>query len=219
MTSAAIPTAAPATPTSAGCSSIPSRRRSAAKATECASTVSVLRPLPVAKTRTCAESSAGTSMTSSPVVDQAVGEVAADAVAALDCPDPIGESFCSGEHLLISGGVGVGGVSAGGQDVTGGVDGFDGGRAFVWIHSDDDGHRCGLPWSADLWCPCREGIASSSVGQSPFEPLRHGTRWEASQLVSHTNLDGGQPLRERSRRAPGADPGRDQALAPGLSSR
>lgn len=90
-----------------------------------------------------------------PVVDQAVGEVAADAVAALDCPDPIGESFCSGEHLLISGG--VGGVSAGGQDTTGGVDGFDGGRAFVWIHSDDDGHRCGLPWSADLWCPCRGG--------------------------------------------------------------
>ena len=66
--------------------------RNAASATECASTGSVLRPLPVAKTRTCADSFAGTSSTVSPLGDQPVRDVPADPVAALDRPDPLSET-------------------------------------------------------------------------------------------------------------------------------
>lgn len=63
---------------------------SAAIATECASTGSVLGPLPVANTHTCAERFAGTS-NSLTVVHYTVREVSADAVAALDRPHPLWE--------------------------------------------------------------------------------------------------------------------------------
>ncbi|MGW0251071.1 hypothetical protein ACWDYH_31030 [Nocardia goodfellowii] len=59
-------------------------------------------------------------MTVSPSWNQAVGEMAADAVATFDRPDPVGESLCGGQHFGVAG-VG-GGVSAGGKDATGRVD-------------------------------------------------------------------------------------------------
>ncbi|MGW0246272.1 hypothetical protein ACWDYH_06480 [Nocardia goodfellowii] len=63
-------------------------------------------------------------------MEQAVGDMSADAVAAFDRPDSVIESLCGGEHFGVAGVVGD--VSAGGQHAAGGVDGFDGGCAFVW---------------------------------------------------------------------------------------
>jgi hypothetical protein len=74
------------------------------------------------------------------VVHEPMGDVLADAVAALDGPDPVGVLAAGGEHLRIADLVGA--VPAHGEHLGAFVDDLDGGRAFVWVHPDDHGHRC-----------------------------------------------------------------------------
>lgn len=70
-----------------------------------------------------------------PVVDQPVRDVFADAVAALDRPDPLVELPAGFEHLAIPGLVGA--VPANGLDLAVFVDDLNRGRALVWVHPDD----------------------------------------------------------------------------------
>jgi hypothetical protein len=113
--------------------------RSATTATEWASTGSVLRPLPVAKIRTCADSFGGIHDGLS-VMDQTVSDVLADAVATLDRPDPFGMFPAGREHLGIAGLVGA--EPAHREHPGSFVDDLDGRRSLVWVHSDDHSHRC-----------------------------------------------------------------------------
>ena len=78
-----------------------------ATATLWASTGSVLRPWPVANTRTRADSFARHVQHGLAVGDQALGDVPADAVAALHRPDPVRVLPASGEHLPVAVGVGA----------------------------------------------------------------------------------------------------------------
>ena len=82
--------------------------------------------------RTCADSFGGTSTTVSPVVHQPVHDVPADAVAALDRPDPIGKPAARLEHLGIAGAVRA--EPADRQPPPGLIDDLDGGRPLVRIH-------------------------------------------------------------------------------------
>src|ERR1044072_4214439 len=70
------------------------------------------------------------------VGDQALGDVSSDAVAALPRPQPVPVTSAELEHRLIA--VGVGGETALCKNLLAFVDDLDGGRAFVWIHPDDD---------------------------------------------------------------------------------
>jgi hypothetical protein len=73
-----------------------------------------------------------------PVVDQPVGEVLADAVAALDRPQPIRIPAARLEHRGVPALVRA--VPADRQHVAAVVDHLDRGRTLVWIHSDDHAH-------------------------------------------------------------------------------
>jgi hypothetical protein len=70
------------------------------------------------------------------VGEQALGDVAADAVAALDCPKTVVVLAASGEHGLVA--VAVGEEPALSDRLFPLVDDFDGGRTLVRIHPDDD---------------------------------------------------------------------------------
>lgn len=91
--------------------------------------------------------------------------MAADAVATFDRPDPVGELSSRGEHLRIAGVVGA--VSAGGQNLRGRVEGFDRGRAFVWVRSDGDGHCRAARVAETSWCPCGRAPLVRAMGQAP----------------------------------------------------
>ncbi|MET8361927.1 hypothetical protein [Micromonospora sp. NPDC005171] len=67
---------------------------------------------------------------------QALGNMPADAGAAFDRPDPIGEGTTGLQHLLVA--VGIGAETALGQDLFSLVDGLDRGRSLVRIHPDHD---------------------------------------------------------------------------------
>lgn len=126
-------------------------------------------------------------------------EVSADAVAALDCPDSIGESLCGVEHLRVSDGVVAYRPVARIRPVL----------SMISMVAE---RSCGSiptmtvigvpPWTA-IVVSVREGTASSSLGRPLSSHSPHGTRWKASQLESHTNTDGGQPHEGAPHRAPG----------------
>ncbi|WUV43188.1 hypothetical protein OG563_28635 [Nocardia vinacea] len=98
------------------------------------------------------------------IVDQTVRQVSADTIATLDRPHPLGETLCRSNHFAVSGGVCA--VPAGGQDLPVTVDDFDGGRAFVQVHPDDDRHR--FPSRSRDEVSVREGTATSSWA-NPFQ--------------------------------------------------
>jgi hypothetical protein len=72
-------------------------------------------------------------------MDQPVGDVPTDTVAALNRPHPLSKHAPSIQHLAIADLVGA--VLSGRQCLTAPVDNFDRGGAFVRIHSDNDCHR------------------------------------------------------------------------------
>ena len=73
------------------------------------------------------------------VVDQAVGDVFADAVAALDRPDPFGKDPAGLQHLGVATVAGV--IRTGRQHVSALVDHLDRRRSLVRVHTDDHCHR------------------------------------------------------------------------------
>ncbi len=74
------------------------------------------------------------------VMDEAVGDVFADAVATLDRPDALGVRPTGREHIGIASLVGA--EPADRQNLGSFVDDLDRRRSLVWIHPDDHSHRC-----------------------------------------------------------------------------
>jgi hypothetical protein len=98
----------------------------------------------VANTRARADNFRGHVHHGFAVGDQALGDVSADAVAALDRPYPVGVLAAGGQHGLVTGAVGA--EPALPDDAFTLVDDLDGRGPLVRIHSDDDlGHPCPSP--------------------------------------------------------------------------
>ncbi|RZU76001.1 hypothetical protein EV384_4594 [Micromonospora kangleipakensis] len=131
------------TVTSSGVTVRRPRLRRPATATLCASTASVLRPWPVSKTRTRADSLAGTSRTVSPSATSRWAMCRPHTVAALDRPHPVAERAAGRQHLPVA--VAVGAETAPGQDFFPIVDGFDRGRPLVRIHPDHHATHVPVP--------------------------------------------------------------------------
>jgi hypothetical protein len=113
-----------------------------------------------------------------PVSDQALREMAADALGAFDRPDPLRMRMADRQHPLVA--VLVSAEPSGTQDVFPMVDDLNGGRPFVGVHADDhwshaDSPRRGKGWYQARWA------ALLRAGQTPLEPH------------SATVLDGGTP--------------------------
>jgi hypothetical protein len=90
--------------------------------------------------------------------DQALGDVSADTVAALDRPHAIRVLAAGGEHGLVA--VAIGAKPAFAEDAFALVDDLDSGGTLVRIHPDDDlGHL--LPLLSSTMCR-REGSATLS---------------------------------------------------------
>jgi len=108
------------------------------------------------------------------VMDQAVRQVPADAVAALHRPDPVRELAGSGEHLGIPGLVRA--APARCQHYRPLIDDLDRGRALVRVHPDDHAHRCAPLLDADLK---RGGHCYFEPGKPLSSLSLHGARREA----------------------------------------
>jgi hypothetical protein len=113
--------------------------RSATIATECASTGSDLRPLPVANTRPCADSFRRHVEHSLPVVHQPMRNVFADPIAALNCPHSISEATAS-EYIQHAGRE-MDEEDARGRRSPKGREGPQGSRTIPGRHAPGVGHR------------------------------------------------------------------------------
>jgi hypothetical protein len=112
------------------------------------------------------------------VGDQPLRDVPADAVAALDCPDPLRVAPAGGEHRPVA--VPVGTEPATRQDHLPTVDDLDRRRPLVRIHPDDDApHVCLLAVSERVQ---REGSATLSWAVPSGATPRHGDRRDACQM-------------------------------------
>jgi hypothetical protein len=103
------------------------------------------------------------------VGDQALGEVFADAVAALDRPDPVLMLPAEFEHRLVA--VVVGAEPPLREDLLAVADDLDRRGSFVGIHTDDDlSHACLFLDRTGLNPTRRAALLRAE--QSPLEPLR-----------------------------------------------
>jgi len=124
-----------------------------------------------------------------PVVHQPVREVFADAVAALDRPDPVGILPPAGEHLGVAGPVRA--EPAHGQYPGAFVDDLDRGRTLVWVHPDDHAHPA-PPFAEPM--SCQQGGHRYFEQNKPLSSLSsRGARRDRRPCESHTNDTGGQP--------------------------
>ena len=149
------------------------------------------------------------------VVDQAMGDVLTDVVAAFHRPTPVVEPAACCEHRGVTGLVGA--VAAHRDHLAAFVDHLDSGGALVRIHPDDRCH--GFPLAGTGFDFCKEGTATSSR----TDPFPATPRAVPGETAGHERATPMTPVGSRnvgaSRRAPGSSLAGHRSWSKSLSSR